>query len=77
MRIKPAIATICAAALVCAASSASAWQAQSNTVAKEKKAAQKKKCRWIEQTGTNRSERICLTAEEWRQVNEYLEKQAY
>ena len=75
MRTKPVIATVCAAALALGASSASATQAQSNSVAKEKQAASKKLCRWVETTGSHRSERICLTAEEWRKVDEYLARE--
>ena len=75
MRTKLAIASVCVAALAFAASSASATHAQSNPGSKEKQAESKKKCRWIETTGSNRSERICLTAEEWRKVDEYVARE--
>ena len=36
-------------------------------------AAQKKVCRWIEpRTGSQMRERICLTAEDWKKVEELL-----
>ena len=75
MRTKPVIAAVCAAALAFGASSASAAQPQSSPVAKEKQAGSKKVCRWVETTGSHRTERICLTAEEWRKVDEYLARE--
>jgi hypothetical protein len=74
MRIKPVIATACATVLALLAVPASASQAQSNTVA-EKKKAEKKVCRWVDRTGSHIAERYCLTAEEWRKVEEYLAKE--
>ena len=74
MHTKPVIAAVCAAALALGASSASAAQPQ-NAVAKEKQAGSKKVCRWVETTGSHRTERICLTAEEWRKVDEYLARE--
>ena len=70
MRMKPVIATSFAAALAIAAAPASANDPQSNTVAKEKQtdAQQKKICRWLPVTGSNRQERHCLTAEEWKKA---------
>jgi uncharacterized membrane protein len=72
MHIKAALISFAALALV--ASPAAAQEPQSNQASSEK-SAQKKKCRWVTPTGSNRSERICLTAEEWRKVDEYLAKE--
>ena len=66
---------ICAAAISFAATSAPAQQPPSNTVAKEKQQGLQKVCRWAERTGTKRRERICLTADEWRKVDEHLAKE--
>ena len=74
MRIKPVIVTLCATALALSAMPSSASQSQSDTVA-EKKQAEKKVCRWIDRTGSHIAERICLTPEEWRKVEEYLDKE--
>lgn len=71
MRIKAALISFAALALV--TSPAAAQEPQSNQASE--KSAQKKKCRWVTPTGSNRSERICLTAEEWRKVDEYLAKE--
>ena len=74
MRTKPVIATVCATALGLSAMPVSASQSQSNTVA-EKKQEEKKICRWVDRTGSHIAERFCLTAEEWRKVEEYLAKE--
>ena len=72
MRIKLVAVSLCAAALALSPASASADQAQPNAGARDKQAGQKKVCRWIERTGTHRAERICLTAEEWRKVDDFV-----
>ena len=59
---------ICAAAIAFAATSVSAQQPQSNTVGKEKPKTEKKICKWLPATGSNRVERHCLTAEEWKKA---------
>ncbi len=68
MRIKRALATVCAAAIAFAATSASAYEPQSNTVAKEKPKAEKKICRWLPVTGSNMNHKVCLTAEDWKKA---------
>ena len=71
MRIKPVVASLCDASIAFAATSASAYQPQNNSVAKEKQGQaqqQKKICRWLPVTGSNRQERHCLTAEEWKKA---------
>ena len=69
MRINIVITTLCAAAVGLAAP-ASAWQEQSNTIAKGKQAQQQQKkiCKWLPATGSNRVERHCLTAEDWKKA---------
>jgi hypothetical protein len=68
MRIKPVLATVCAAALALTASSAPAAEPQSNTVAKDKPKAEKKICRWLPVTGSNMNQKVCLTAEDWKKA---------
>ena len=68
MRIKPIIVSLCAAALAASPVSAQSNDAQSNSVAKDKQAEQKKICKWLPATGSNRVERHCLTAEEWKKA---------
>ena len=66
MRIK--LIAICAAAIVFAATPTMAYEPQSNTVAREKPKAEKKICKWLPATGSNRVERHCLTAEDWKKA---------
>ena len=68
MRIKPVVATVFAASLVLAAAPASADRTQSNSVTKEKQAETKKICKWLPVTGSNRTERHCLTKEDWKKA---------
>ena len=68
MRIKPVIASLCAAALALSATSASAQQSQTNTVEKDKPKAEKKICRWLPVTGSNYNQKVCLTADEWKKA---------
>jgi invasion protein IalB len=71
MRNSSFIASLSAAAIVFAATQASAQQQQQpSTAAKEKQgqAEQKKICRWLPVTGSNRQERHCLTAEDWKKA---------
>ena len=72
MRIKLVSVSLCAAALAVTSAPASADQAQPNSGVEKKQAGQKKVCRFIERTGTRRAERICLTAEEWRKVDDFV-----
>ena len=68
MRTNIVIAAICSAAIGLA-EPASASQEQTNTVAKEKQAQQQKKiCKWLPATGSNRVEKHCLTAEDWKKA---------
>ena len=69
MRTHIVISAICSAAIGLAAP-ATASQEQTNTVAKEKQAQpqQKKICKWLPATGSNRVEKHCLTAEDWKKA---------
>ena len=69
MRINIVITAICSAAIGLAAP-VSASQEQGNTVAKGKQAQQqaKKICKWLPATGSNRVEKHCLTAEDWKRA---------
>jgi hypothetical protein len=68
MRSKLLNAMICTAAVALAASQASAYEPQNNSAAKEKQQAEKKICRWLPVTGSNKLERHCLTAEDWKKA---------
>ena len=70
MRTKSLISAICAAAVAIAPASLSAQAAQSGTAAKEKQAKPRKICRDLETTGTRFRERVCLTKEEWKLVEQ-------
>jgi hypothetical protein len=65
-------ATMFTAAIAIAATPGTARAPQSDSASAEKPKAERKICRWAETTGTRRRERICLTADEWRQVDEHL-----
>ncbi len=65
MRTHVLTASIAAAVLGLAASPAAAAPQQKNNIA------EKKVCRWIEpRTGSQIRERVCLTADQWRKVEE-------
>jgi len=69
MRTKLVIVSLCAAALAVSSASAQTGNTQSNSASKEKQAQEpKKNCKWLPATGSNRVERHCLTAEEWKKA---------
>ena len=62
-----------AAALLAVAVTPVTAAAQSQTATGQKSKAAKKVCRWIEpRTGSMIKERICLTAQDWKKVEELL-----
>jgi hypothetical protein len=69
MRIKPIILSLCTAALAVAPAPLAAQTPQPDTTtAKNKQAQQKLICRDLEMTGTRFKDRVCLTKEEWKEV---------
>ena len=73
MRSKSALIPLCAVAIAVTSAPAAAYDPQSNSVSTAKPP--KKICRWVDRTGTHRIERVCLTSDEWRRVEEYIAKQ--
>ena len=67
----PISISLAAAVLGLVASPAAAEKAAGTQTA----ATPKKECRWLEgRTGTNRRERVCLTATQWKQVEAQLKE---